>query len=136
MLSLNYTVFGIQFFEPGMDHEGGGMHVKTLFYDGKDGSLLGDEVPWEGTAADIFVQLQFPLHSRRILGVPGRILMSRIGLVVAMLSVAGVYIWWKKRRARRLAPTRMAVSGDAELLPPQEYGRHPNMPRHTAGTDC
>jgi uncharacterized iron-regulated membrane protein len=25
-----------------------------------------------------------------------------MGLVVAMLSITGVYIWWKKRRARQL----------------------------------
>ena len=84
-----------------MDHEGGGMLVKNLYYDGKDGKLLGDRVPWEGTAADIFVQLQFPLHSGRILGMPGRILMSVMGLIVAMLSITGIYIWLKKRRARK-----------------------------------
>jgi uncharacterized iron-regulated membrane protein len=31
-----------------------------------------------------------------------RIFVCSIGLVVAMLSVTGVYIWWKKRRARKL----------------------------------
>jgi hypothetical protein len=30
--------------------------------------LLGERLPWKGTAADIFVQAQFPLHSGRILG--------------------------------------------------------------------
>jgi uncharacterized iron-regulated membrane protein len=99
--SDNFVVQGISFFEPGMDHEGGGMQVKNLYYDGKDGRLLGDRVPWEGTAADVFVQLQFPLHSGRILGMPGRILMSIMGIVVAMLSVTGIYIWWKKRSARK-----------------------------------
>ena len=99
--SDNFVVHGISFFEPGMDHEGGGMQIKNLYYDGRDGRLLGDRVPWEGTAADIFVQLQFPLHSGRILGMPGRILMSVMGLLVAMLSVTGVYIWWKKRSARK-----------------------------------
>ncbi|HWT70816.1 MAG TPA: PepSY-associated TM helix domain-containing protein [Oxalicibacterium sp.] len=99
--SDNFVVQGISFFEPGMDHEGGGMQVKNLYYDGRDGRLLGDRVPWEGTAADVFVQLQFPLHSGRILGMPGRILMSGMGLLVAMLSVTGIYIWWKKRGARR-----------------------------------
>jgi len=101
--SDNFVVQGISFFEPGMDHEGGGMQVKNLYYDGRDGRLLGDRVPWQGTAADVFVQLQFPLHSGRILGMPGRILMSVMGLLVAMLSVTGIYIWWKKRGARRHA---------------------------------
>jgi len=28
-------------------------------------------------------------------------LISVMGLVVAMLSVTGVYLWWKKRKARK-----------------------------------
>ncbi|HEY9571669.1 MAG TPA: PepSY domain-containing protein, partial [Pusillimonas sp.] len=51
--------------------------------------------------ADIFVQLQFPLPSGRILGFPGRVMMSLMGLVVAMLSVTGIVIWARKRRARK-----------------------------------
>ena len=31
-----------------------------------------------------------------------RVFVCAIGLVVAMLSITGVYIWWKKRRARQL----------------------------------
>jgi uncharacterized iron-regulated membrane protein len=57
-------------------------------------------VPWEGTAADIFMQLQFPLHSGRIAGIPGRVFLSFMGLVVALLSVTGIYIWFKKRAGR------------------------------------
>ncbi|MDP2248636.1 MAG: PepSY-associated TM helix domain-containing protein, partial [Nitrosomonadales bacterium] len=71
-----------------------------IYYDGIDGSYLGDKKPWVGTAADIFLQIQFPLHSGRILGLPGRILISIMGVVVAMLSVTGVYVWWRKRKAR------------------------------------
>ena len=65
-----------------------------------DGRLLGDRQPWRGTAADVFVQAQFPVHSGRILGLPGRIIISAMGLVVAALSVTGVVIWYRKRRAR------------------------------------
>jgi uncharacterized iron-regulated membrane protein len=46
------------------------------------------------------MQAQFPLRSGRILGLPGRILQSAMGLVVAALSVTGVVIWHRKRRAR------------------------------------
>ncbi|MNF82050.1 hypothetical protein D3C84_643460 [compost metagenome] len=50
-----------------------------------------------------------PLHSGRILGLPGRILVSFMGLMVAMLSLTGIVIWLKKRAARRQAAlaTRM-----------------------------
>ena len=37
---------------------------------------------------------------------PFRILVSLFGLVVAMLSVTGVYIWWKKRKVRALSKSR------------------------------
>ncbi len=39
---------------------------------------------------------------------PYRIFVALIGLVIAMLSVTGVYIWWKKRNARRHANSRSA----------------------------
>lgn len=71
-----------------------------------DARLLGERQPWKGTVADIFVQAQFPLHSGRILGLPGRILISFMGLVVAMLSVTGVLIWWRKRASRKVAATQ------------------------------
>ncbi len=71
-----------------------------LYGDGSGARLVGDPQPWKGTAADIFVQAQFPLHSGRILGLPGRILISFMGVVVAMLSVTGVIIWWRKRASR------------------------------------
>jgi uncharacterized iron-regulated membrane protein len=54
------------------------------------------------------VQAQFPLHSGRILGLPGRILISFMGVVVAMLSVTGVIVWWRKRASKRVAARRQA----------------------------
>ena len=79
----------------------------NLYFDGLNGELLGDRLSWKGTAADIFAQAQFPIHSGRILGLPGRILVSLMGLVVAALSVSGVVIWWRKRRARVVRRSRL-----------------------------
>ncbi len=101
----DFGVYSVAFFHPEDGHGAGGVGHRTLYLDGGDGRLLGDREPWKGTAADIFVQAQFPLHSGRILGLPGRILISIMGLVVAMLSVTGVYVWWKKRAARLRAAT-------------------------------
>jgi uncharacterized iron-regulated membrane protein len=97
----DYGIYGVSFFYPGDDHGAAGVGPAILYYDGGDGRLLGNWLPWKGTVADLFVQAQFPLHSGRILGVPGRILVSVMGLVVATLSVTGVVIWWRKRAARR-----------------------------------
>lgn len=109
--SQAYGIYGVSFFKPGDDHGAGGVGPAVLYFDGIDGRLLGDRQPWKGTAADIFVQAQFPLHSGRILGLPGRILISVMGIVVAMLSVTGVVIWWRKRssRERAAAAQRTAV---------------------------
>lgn len=102
-------IYSVSFFEVGEEHGTGGMEPKTLYFDGKTGSVLGDSIPWAGTAADVFMQLQFPLHSGRIAGLPGRILLSIMGLVVAALSLTGIVIWFKKRLAR----LRAAERGDA-----------------------
>ncbi|MBW8820353.1 MAG: arginine--tRNA ligase, partial [Streptomyces sp.] len=50
--------------------------MSNLYLDGRDGHLIGSNRPWHGTVADVFAQLQLPLHGGRILGLPGRILMS------------------------------------------------------------
>jgi uncharacterized iron-regulated membrane protein len=55
------------------------------------------------------------VHSGRIFGLPGRILISAMGLGVAMLSVTGVVIWLRKRRAR-LAVRRPAKAPGARKM--------------------
>ena len=111
--SPEFGIYMVSLFAPGDDHGTGGVGPALLYYDGTDGRLLGERRPWQGTAADIFVQAQFPLHSGRILGLPGRILISCMGLVVAMLSVTGVIIWWRKRASRAVAMERQAVARGA-----------------------
>lgn len=39
-------------------------------------------------------------HMARIGGTAGQALVSGLGLFVAFLSASGVYLWWKKRKAR------------------------------------
>jgi uncharacterized iron-regulated membrane protein len=104
--SQEFGIYMVSLYAPGDDHGSGGVGPALLYYDGVDGRLLGDRQPWKGTAADIFVQAQFPLHSGRILGLPGRILVSLMGIVVAMLSVTGVIIWWRKRASRKVVATQ------------------------------
>lgn len=106
---VQHGLYAVSFFE-GDDHNT--MAVKMLFVDAKDGTIRGGRIPWEGTAADIFMQLQFPLHSGRIAGMPGRIFLSFMGLVVALLSFTGIVIWFKKRAARALSrQSAMATGG-------------------------
>lgn len=108
-----YGFYAVRFFHPGEDHGAAGVGPARLYFDGIDGRYLGDRVPWAGTAADIFIQAQFPLHSGRILGLPGRIMISIMGIVVAAVSVTGVAIWWKKRKSRLVARAPKTTGGDA-----------------------
>jgi uncharacterized iron-regulated membrane protein len=101
LYNQGFGIYGVQFYFPEEGHGAGGVGHKRLYYDSQNGNYLGDRQPWKGTVADIFVQAQFPLHSGRILGLPGRILISTMGLVVVMLSVTGIVIWWRKGYSRR-----------------------------------
>ncbi len=54
-----------------------------------------------GTAGDLLMDVQLPLHSGRILGLAGRILVCATGIATVVLSVTGVLIWWRRRKAKR-----------------------------------
>jgi uncharacterized iron-regulated membrane protein len=101
----NYGIYSVYFRPPHHDHSAG-LGDPVLHFDGSDGHLLGERVPGQGTVGDVVLQLQFPLHSGQIAGLPGRIIICVTGLVVAMLSCTGVVIWlhkWRKVGGRSLA---------------------------------
>ncbi|MBP8184856.1 MAG: PepSY domain-containing protein [Pseudomonas sp.] len=104
--SPEFDVYGVGFYTADNDHGDGGLGNPWLYLDGQSGALAGTLIPGTGSAGDIFMQAQFPLHSGRILGMPGRILVSLLGLLVAMLSLTGIIIWAKKRRSRVLSDQR------------------------------
>lgn len=110
----DFPFYNVSFFDPSNELGAQGMGLSNIYVSAEDGAVLGQHRPWHGTAADVFVQLQLPLHSGRILGLPGRILMSVMGLMVVMLSVTGIVIWERKRRARRAAARApQALAGDS-----------------------
>ena len=51
------------------------------------------------------------LHEANVFGLPYRIFVVVLGLAIAMLSITGVYIWLKKRRARLLSRQRRSSYG-------------------------
>ncbi|NUU01448.1 PepSY-associated TM helix domain-containing protein [Herbaspirillum robiniae] len=103
-----FGVYGVGFFQPGNDHGDVGLGNAWLYFDANSGAYEGGRIPGSGSAGDIFLQSQFPLHSGRILGLPGRIMISIMGALVAMLSVTGVIIWVRKRRARLQQRAKLA----------------------------
>jgi uncharacterized iron-regulated membrane protein len=101
----------------------------TVFFDADTGGLRENET--EGAPAHWGDALTFwlrALHMARdpIDHVLYRVLIVVVGLAVAMLSATGVYIWWKKRRARihhlSRPPVSRMVQGrpDATFIPQRD----------------
>ncbi|RZJ56602.1 MAG: PepSY domain-containing protein, partial [Acidovorax sp.] len=98
-----FGLYGVDFYVPGISRAGLG--PPRLYFDADTGALAGQRVPGEGSAGDLFMRLQFPLHSGRIAGLPGRILVTVLGVAVAVLCVTGVVLWLARRSARRAGRT-------------------------------
>lgn len=69
-----------------------------LLIDARSGRVVEVRAFGAGTAGDLVMDLQLPLHSGRVAGLAGRILVCATGLATAMLSITGVLIWWRRRR--------------------------------------
>ncbi|MBB4518538.1 PepSY-associated TM helix domain-containing protein [Paraburkholderia fungorum] len=106
--------YGVGFYAPGNDHGDLGLGNPWMYWDAATGKPLGVQIPGKGTAGDIFMQVQFPLHSGRILGLGGRIVISAMGIAVAGLSATGLLIWLKKLNARRRSAQNARLAQGAQ----------------------
>ncbi|MDB6060149.1 MAG: PepSY-associated helix domain protein [Verrucomicrobiaceae bacterium] len=83
-------------------------HYENLFIDGATGALVRRVGYDSGTAADKFILWQYPLHSGQVFGFWGRVFIGATGIAVAVLSITGIIIWWRKRRALRVRTVVLA----------------------------
>jgi uncharacterized iron-regulated membrane protein len=79
---------------------GEGMGLSALIFDAVSGALLEEHVHGASQIGDTVLEIQFTLHSGRIAGTPGRAVICLAGLVVAALSLTGVLMWSRRRRAQ------------------------------------
>ncbi|MNJ44426.1 hypothetical protein D3C77_394790 [compost metagenome] len=100
--SFEYNFYGAGFGQHDTDAQG----KSWLFFHGTDGQLLGKEIAGQGTLGERFYRLQLPIHGGRIIGVTGQVLIAVLGVMIAVLSLTGVYIWWRKLQARRNSKAR------------------------------
>ncbi|HTO78333.1 MAG TPA: PepSY-associated TM helix domain-containing protein [Methylocystis sp.] len=93
--SYNYSVETDRFFPA--DKE------LVVFFDGDDGSFRAVMGTSTGHSGETLTGWLRALHMARdpMDYFPYRIFVCILGLIVAMLSMTGVYVWWKKRRARQ-----------------------------------
>ncbi len=78
----------------------------SIFFDAFSGELRELRLPTGQHAGNTITTWLAALHMARVFGLPYRIFVCALGLVIVTLSGTGVYIWWKKRRARKLASAR------------------------------
>lgn len=77
-----------------------GFGDSSIFVSGTNGRILFVERAGGGKAGDVVADLMFPIHTGQVAGIAGRILICIAGIVVALLSITGITIWWKKRIAQ------------------------------------
>jgi uncharacterized iron-regulated membrane protein len=74
-----------------------------VWVDGKTGELQRVNYPTEDVPAFAIGTWLYVLHFANLFGWQSyRILVCTMGIALALISVTGVYIWWKKRSARGL----------------------------------
>jgi len=83
--------------------KGGGTCV---IFDGDTGALRELSQPTGEHAGNTVESWLYALHMARVFGRPYQAFVSLLGILLAMLSVTGVYLWWKKRAAKRLSAMR------------------------------
>ncbi|WP_347257381.1 PepSY-associated TM helix domain-containing protein [Methylocaldum sp.] len=83
--------------------------LTQVFFDADSGELRLLLLPTGQYAGNTVTTWLFALHKAAVFGLPYRIFVCLLGLAIVMLSVTGVVIWLRKRRARRRRRT-VAVS--------------------------
>lgn len=66
----------------------------------RDGSLLGQRHDNGESAGDLFFAWQYPLHSGKAFGIPGRLVVFFAGVGTLALCVTGLLLWWRRRPKR------------------------------------
>lgn len=79
---------------------------RMIVVGGQDGALLSDRHSTEGSAGDVFLAWQYPLHSGKAFGAIGRFIIFVSGIVLTVLCVTGIMIWLRKRSARTRRKTK------------------------------
>ena len=81
-------------------------YTTQVLFDADTGALRLVLLPSGQYAGNTISNWLYALHMANVFGLPYRILVCVMGLIVMMLSITGVYIWWKKRRSRLFAAGR------------------------------
>lgn len=88
-----------------------------VFFDANTGLLKHTRIPTGRYAGDTINNWLMGLHMAQVWGLPFRIFMCFVGILVAALSITGAYIWWNKRRARLAVRTAVPAVQRSVMRP-------------------
>lgn len=97
----------------------------VLVFDSDSGELHKLLLPQGANGANTFTEWLIMLHMGRVWGLPYRVAVTAIGLLVTLLSLTGVLIWMRKRQARSFAAEKASRRRPAESPP----GLEPTLPQ-------
>jgi len=83
-----------------------------IYFDADTGALRLLDLPTGQYSGNTVTSWLAALHMADVFGLPWRIFVCALGLAVVTLSVTGVYIWWKKRVARKQSTARRKAPAD------------------------
>ena len=81
----------------------GGYGGSLVVVDANDATIRGAYPATDAKAAYAFIGSFYPLHTGEFAGLFGRVLVTIIGVWLAVTIVLGILLWWKRRPARKLA---------------------------------
>jgi uncharacterized iron-regulated membrane protein len=87
----------------------------SVMFDGDTGEFRELSQPRGEHTGNTVESWLYALHMARVFGRPYQIFVSLLGLLVAMLSATGVYIWWKRSKVQKVAVRRTQPSLPQEL---------------------
>ncbi|WP_347988665.1 PepSY-associated TM helix domain-containing protein [Methylomonas sp. AM2-LC] len=101
--SISYVpAKGMYCYTVNTDYDIGSGGLSMLWLEGNGNEFSALYLPTGQKAGDTISNWLQCLHMARVGGLAYKIFLCLMGFVVAMLSVTGVYIWWKKRHALKL----------------------------------
>lgn len=93
MLLPRQGVYGVRSFDT---RDLDGMGRLWTYVDMADGRVVGQRHDNGEGPGDAFFAWQYPLHSGKLLGLPGRVMVAIAGLATIGLIVAGVWLWARR----------------------------------------
>jgi uncharacterized iron-regulated membrane protein len=82
----------------------------AVYLDAESGVVKRVATPGEGTRGETVTFWLIWLHMASVFGLSMQIFVCAMGFVIAALCVTGVYIWWRKRKARFARLTRNSAA--------------------------